>query len=121
MLNTDVKILRILILLDNQTVTYHVQLKTFINNGTGYINYVFEDLEYKDYDYQYITATRFPNWEHGHINVGDIGYVTLKCVREGIDQWYDGEKLITFNNDMWIFIRFIPEKESISLSEIILD
>jgi hypothetical protein len=76
---------------ETQEITYHVVLKGFINNGTGYVNYVFENLEFQDYDYHYITAVRFPNWDCGNIKVGERGYVLVKYVQEGKDEWYDKE------------------------------
>jgi hypothetical protein len=36
-----------------QEVTYHAKLVAKIDDGMGYINYVFEDLEFQDYDYKY--------------------------------------------------------------------
>ena len=35
-----------------ETVTYHAKLIATSNDGMGYINYVFEDLDFKDYDYK---------------------------------------------------------------------
>lgn len=107
--------------MENQTVTYHVQLKTQIKEGPGYINYVFENLEFQDYDYRYITAVRFPNWDQGSIENGEIGYVVVKYVREGVDKWYDGENFIVYNEDNIIFYKFIREKEKVVPTEIILD
>lgn len=107
--------------METQTVTYHVQLKEQIDEGMGYISYVFENLEFRNYDYQYITAIRFPNWNQGHIKKGAIGYVVVKYVQEGVDKWYDGEKFVVYNYDNIIFLKFIPEKEEVVPTEIILD
>lgn len=106
--------------MENQTITYYVQLKAQIKENLGYIRYVFENLNFQDYDYQYITTIRFPNWEHGPIKDGEIGYVVVKYVQGGIDKWYDGEKFILYNNDNIIFYKFIRENSNTS-SEIILD
>lgn len=103
-----------------QTVTYHAKLVTSYKDGMGYINYVFEDLEFKDYDYKYIMCVRFPNWDQSNFNIGDIGYVTVRYVREGIDKWYDGNEFITYKYTNIIFLKFIPEHEKIT-TEIILD
>jgi hypothetical protein len=94
-----------------QEVTYHAKLVAKIDDGMGYINYVFEDLEFQDYDYKYFMCVRFPNWEGGSIYVGDIGYVTVKYVREGIDKWYDGSEFITYKYTNVIFLKFIRKIE----------
>ena len=107
--------------METQTVTYYVQLKVQYDEGLGYKSYVFENLNYQDYDYQFITAVRFPNWESPPIKDGEIGYVVLRYVREGIDQWYNGEELVFFNDTNIIFMKFIPEKPAVDMTEIILD
>lgn len=103
-----------------QTVTYHVKFLASCTDGLGYINYVFEDLNFKDYDYQYLMCVRFPNWEQSTFNIGDVGYVTVKYVREGIDKWYDGTNFNTYKYTNIIFLKFIPEQEKIT-TELILD
>ena len=52
----------------------------------GYINYVFEDLEYQDNDYKYVMCVRFPNWNQAAFKLDDEGYVTVRYVREGVDK-----------------------------------
>lgn len=102
-----------------ETVTYHAKLVATSNDGMGYINYVFEDLEFKDYDYKYIMCVRFPNWDQASFNQGDVGYVTIRYIREGIDQWYDGKDFIAYKYTNIMFMKFIPEKEN--PTEIIID
>jgi hypothetical protein len=87
----------------------------------GYTNYVFEDLEFTDYDYKYIMCVRFPNWNQTSFDYGDIGYVTVSYVREGIDTWYDGKEFIPYKYTNLVFLKFIHEKPEISVSEIKLD
>ena len=36
--------------METQTITYYVQLKAQIKENLGYIQYVFENLNFKDYD-----------------------------------------------------------------------
>ena len=105
--------------METQTVTYHVKLVASCSDGLGYINYVFEDLEYKDYDYKYLMCVRFPNWDQALFELGDVGYVTVKYVQEGIDKWYDGTNFNIYKQTNIIFLKFIPEQEKIN--EIILD
>lgn len=109
--------------METQEITYHVVLKGFINNGTGYVNYVFENLEFQDYDFHYITAVRFPNWDCKNIKVGERGYVVVKYVQEGKDEWYNKEtkEFNKYLDTNIIFLKFIPEKPEIETTEIILD
>lgn len=106
--------------MQTQTVTYHVKFLASCADGLGYINYVFENLEFQDYDYQYLMCVRFPNWDQAAFNIGDVGYVTVKYVREGIDKWYDGNEFVTYKYTNIIFLKFIPEKEKIT-TKLILD
>lgn len=106
--------------MQTQTVTYHVKFLASCVDGLGYINYVFENLEFQDYDYQYLMCVRFPNWDQATFNIGDVGYVTVKYVREGIDKWYDGNEFVTYKYTNIIFLKFIPEKEKIT-TKLILD
>ena len=107
--------------METQTVTYYAQLKLQYDEGMGYKSYVFEDLNYQDPDYHFITAIRFPNWETPPIKDGEIGYVVLRYVREGIDQWYDGKCLNKYKHTNFIFLKFIPLKPKVETTEIILD
>lgn len=107
--------------MQTQEVTYHVKLIAKKSDNLGYINYVFEDLEFKDYDYKYLMCVRFPNWEGNFVNINDIGYVTIKYVREGIDKWFDGNEMITYKYTNIIFLNFIPEKEKVELNLIKVD
>ena len=102
-------------------ITLHVILKTFYKDNFGYINYVFENLNVIDYDYQFITCTRFPNWNQANFNIGDEGFVVFKYVQEGIDQWFDGKKFNTYNEDILIFLKFIHIKPPVNPEKIILD
>lgn len=107
--------------METQTVTYHVILQQILKEEFGYISYVFENLEFQDYDYHFLTVTRFPNWNQRHLEIGEVGYVVVKYVQEGIDKWYDGKEFIPYTNDHIIFLKFIPEKPKVVPTEIILD
>lgn len=107
--------------METQTVTYRVQFVASSEDGMGYINYVFENLNYQDYDSQYIMCVRFPNWDQESFEYGDIGYVTVRYVREGVDKWYDGKDFVTYRYTNIIFLKFILEKQKIVPTEIILD
>ena len=97
-----------------EEITLHVQLKAKYVDIGSYITYVFENLNYNDdLDSQYIMCVQFPNWNQDHIEVGDIGYVNVRYVKEGISQWYDGEKMNVYKYTNIIFLKFIKEQEPI--------
>ncbi len=87
----------------------------------GYTNYVFKDLEYTNYDYQYIMCVRFPNWEQTTFDIGDEGFVTIRYVQEGVDKWFDGEGFNTYKYTNIIFLKFIHLKPETKQPEIIVD
>ena len=60
-------------------ITLHAKLLVSINEELGYKTLVFEDLEYKDPDFKYITCTIFPNWNQNPIKLGDEGFL-LPCL-----------------------------------------
>ena len=93
--------------METKEITLHVVLKTSYEDTLGYINYVFEDLEYQEHDYKYYTCVRFPNWNQAKFDIGDEGFVTFKYVREGVDTWFDGSHFNVYNEDMLIFLKFI--------------
>jgi hypothetical protein len=63
----------------------------------------------------------FPNWEQASFEYEDIGYVTVKYVREGIDKWFDGKDFNTYKYTNIIFMKFINEKPMIDNLEINVD
>mgnify|MGYP003289653502 CR=1 FL=1 len=104
-----------------ETQTYHAKLVASNKDGMGYTNYVFEDLEFQNYDYKYVMCVRFPNWEQSPIYINDVGYVTVRFVQEGVDKWYDGKDFNTYKYTNVVFMKFIPEKPVLETAEIILD
>lgn len=104
-----------------QEVTYHAKLVAKYSDGLGYVNYVFEDLEFQDYDYKYFMCVRFPNWEGSILEIDSVGYVTVKYVREGIDQWYDGSDFVKYKYTNIIFLKFIPEQEKVIINSFKVD
>ena len=102
------------------TVTYHVEVIGSYNQGYGYIWHVFKNLEPLDPDIQYIACVEFPNWIKDTFNPGDKGYLTVKYVEQGIDKWFDGKDLISYNYDNVIFHVFKHEQPTVT-EEIVLD
>lgn len=56
-------------------------------------------------------ATRFPNWDHCSMDIGDTGYLTFKEIIPGINKWFDGKEFVDYNSfEGFQFIKFIKEK-----------
>ena len=87
----------------------------------GYTNYVFENLNNTSIDDQFVMCVRFPNWNQATFKLDDEGYVTVRYVREGIDEWPDGKEFIAYKHTNLVFLKFIPIKPKVDISEIILD
>lgn len=97
-----------------EEITFHVKLVAKAMDIGDYITYVFENLNWKDYDMQYIMCVQFPNWNQGEINIGDVGYVNVRYVKEGISQWYDGEKMNVYKYTNVVFLKFVKEQEIVN-------
>lgn len=76
----------------------------------GYVTYVFECLDKEMIkETRYIMCTRFPNWEHRKISLGEVGYLNFFEVQAGIDKWFDGSKMIPYRYNGIHFVRFIKK------------
>ena len=102
------------------TVTYHVEVIGSYNQEFGYIWHIFKNLEPINPDTMYIACIEFPNWTKDSFITGDKGYLTVKYVEQGVDKWFDGKNLITYNYDNIIFLVFKHEQRMIT-EEIMLD
>lgn len=107
--------------METQEVTYKVKLVAKASDPMGYINYVFENLEYTDMDNHYVMCVQFPNWEQSVIDIDDTGYAKLKYVEAGIDKWYDGNDFVAYKDTNIIFLKFIREYKVSRSDNIILD
>ena len=76
----------------------------------GYTIYVFKCLE-EVKDTQYIMCTRYPNWNHRTIQIGEVGYLNFIEIQAGIDKWFNGNEMIPYNYDNIQFIKFIEKPE----------
>lgn len=95
-------------------ITLHAKLLEAVCDIEGYITYVFEILDQQRQNLtesDYLMCVRYPNWEQSPINKGDQGYLNVKEVHAGIDQWYDGSKMIYYKYDDIIFYKFIKETQ----------
>ena len=97
-----------------EEITLYVKLNAKYIDIGGYITYVFENLNYKTYDTQYVMCVQFPNWNQSEIEIGDIGYVNVRYVEEGISKWYDGEKMNVYKYTNVVFLKFVKESEQIN-------
>lgn len=103
-----------------EEVALRVQLKAKNIDLGGYITYVFENLNFQSYENQYVMCVQFPNWNQSEIRVGDVGYVNVRYVKEGISQWYDGEKMHVYKYTNVVFLKFVKEPEKVN-KEILID
>lgn len=97
-----------------EEITLHVKLVAKAMDIGDYITYVFENLNWKNYDMQFIMCVQFPNWNQDEIAIGDVGYVNVRYVKEGISQWYDGEKMNVYKYTNVVFLKFVKEQEIVN-------
>ena len=78
----------------------------------GYITYVFENKEYTSAYDHYIMCTRFPNWLHEQLSIGDIGFLSYREVKAGTDTWYNSEtgEYVPYNYTGVHFLKFVKDK-----------
>lgn len=93
-------------------VTIHCKLVAKEHDFGGYTTYVFQNLENKNIYDKYLMCTRWPNWEHRNLDLGETGYLTYKEVVAGVDTWYDGTSFIPYNYTNIIFIKFVKEADN---------
>lgn len=95
-------------------ITTRAKLLVSVEDGMGYISYVFECLD-EDMikETRYIVAKRFPNWDHRSIEIGEVGFLTVEELRAGMTKWFDGKQMVPYQYNDIQFIRFIaePKKE----------
>lgn len=90
-------------------VTFRGKLIASNTDWAGYTTYVFENLEPLELGLKYIMCTQFPNWDQAYISFGDVGFVSVRYVKEGVDTWFDGTNHIPYKNTDVHFLKFIPE------------
>lgn len=78
----------------------------------GYVTYVFECLDNNVIEgSKYIMCTRYPNWNHRKIDIGEVGYLNFVEIRAGIDKWFDGKDMVPYNYNGIQFIKFVRKSE----------
>ena len=104
-------------------LTVYSQLVACENDALGYITYVFKCLEPNPgFGHNYIMVTRFPNWDHRSLDVGEIGYLTYNEVVAGKDKWFCPEngQFVPYNYTNIYFVKFVQEKVDSSKKDIII-
>lgn len=101
---------------DREDFCFHVVLVAQSIDWMGYITYIFKNLDECDIYTTYFMCTRFPNWDHRHIENGEAGYVSLRYVRANTTEWYDNDGVHKYKYSNVVFIRFVNE-----MSELIED
>ena len=102
-----------------EEITLHAKLVAKTIDIGNYITYVFENINYTDYESQYVMCVQFPNWNQSEIAIGDVGYVNVRYVKEGISQWYDGEKMNVYRYTNIVFLKFVKEPEKVNVNFIV--
>lgn len=78
------------------------------SDSMGYITYVFECLDDSIIKQtKYIMCTRFPNWDHRKIEIGEIGFLNFFEIKAGVDKWFDGTKFVPYRYSNIQFMKFI--------------
>lgn len=103
-----------------EEITLHVKLIAEARDLGDYTTYVFENLDSKTYENQYVMCVKFPNWNQSAINIGDVGFVNVRYVKEGVSQWYDGEKMNIYKYTNIVFLKFVKEPEKLD-QEFVID
>lgn len=77
-------------------------------DSLDYTTYVFKCLDDEVIKHtKYVMCTRYPNWSHKSINIGEVGYLNFVEVRAGIDEWFNGTQMIPYNYNGIQFIKFV--------------
>lgn len=96
-------------------LTTLVKLVAKTRDLLGYNTYVFEILEKEEItrlNSKYIMCTRFPNWEHKNIDLEEVGYLNFTELRAGIDEWFDGQKMVPYKYNNIQFLKFVNKPEN---------
>ena len=90
-------------------VTILAELESKLDEGMGYVTYVFRNLEENSWKTKYKMVTRCPNWSHRTINVGEVGFLSYEDHIAGEDKWFDGLNFNFYRYTMSQFIKFIEK------------
>ena len=95
--------------------TIKARLVDFAEDFGGYINYIFQDLDYNALksDSPYIMVTRFPNWQADALDIGDEGFLNYEEVFAGKTEWWDQSQQAfhKYNYNNIVFVKFVKERK----------
>ena len=97
-------------------VNIKAKLLAKVTDMFDYTTYAFQNCNTGEY----VLCTRFPNWEHPSIKIGEEGILQFKEVIAGEDKWFNGDSMIPYNYTGWHFIKFVPLQKKID-EDIIVD
>jgi hypothetical protein len=84
-------------------------------DGRGYVNYVLQLINQEainKFQSPFLICTKAPNWEGYAPQKDETGYVEIKPVVAGVDEWFDGQSQVKYNyTNIW-FQKFIPKTTS---------
>ena len=103
-----------------EEITLRVELKAKNIDIGNQTTYVFENLNQTGINDKYVMCVQFPNWNQSEISIGDVGYVNIRYVKEGVSQWYDGDKMNVYKHTNDVFLKFIKEPEKVD-KEFLID
>ena len=100
-----------------KTRTVKGELVAAQTDSMGYTTYVFKLLdpdEIEEFGFKYIMCTRWPNWDHRDVRVGEIGYISYTEIIAGEDFWLDRSGLVPYKCSTVQFNKFITEPPKVA-------
>lgn len=102
-------------------ITLKAKLIEYTEEFGGYIVYIFENLEFTNWDNRYIMCIRYPNWDQVPFALNSEGYLTFTLIEAG-NKYYDarsGEnRIYTYTHNR--FDKFIPIQKRIVDNKIVV-
>lgn len=102
-------------------ITIYCQIKAI--QQSQYTLIIADDLSRTSIDdLKYVAVTLLPNWQHKHIELDEIGYLTFDSVSAG-DKFFnrDVKEYEIYKYSANYLISFVPEQKKIKMEQIKLD
>lgn len=99
------------------TRTVKCELLAAETDPMDYTTYVFKLVDPTDVfqiGFKYIMCTKWPNWNHRELKLGEIGYLSYSEITAGEDNWFDGKDLIAYKYSNIQFNKFVSEPAPIA-------
>lgn len=102
-------------------MTLYASLVAFEKDSCGYTTYVFKVLDSKmAKESPYIMCTRYPNWNHRPIKIGEEGFLTFTEITAGKDTWFNGESQVFYRYNAVRFEKFVEKPTTNKLTNYIM-